>query len=288
MEQFILVVISGVSVGCIYGLVGFTFTAIYNSAKVINFAQGEFLMLGAFAGYIITTSLHLPYIVSIVAGLVLVSTVSLLIYLLMIRPLLAQGASPPTMIMATMACALLISGAVALLTGFQWLTVPAPLGMEPWSMGVFRILPQQVLIIGTTFILVSGYWLFEKKTMPGIALRAIGSNRELAALVGISTSAMVALAFVISGAMAVFAGLLIAPLTAPTAYMGLHYLVNGFIAAILGGFGIPYGAIIGGLMLGLLESFVAGYFSTAYINVIVFLFLVLMLLLRPKGFLGRD
>lgn len=287
MVDIIQMLIAGISLGSIYGLVALTFTAIYNASKIINFAQGEFLMLGAIFASILLLTLHLNYWLVLIIIIVITAIVGLVLERVVVTPLLNRRTPLVTIIIATMGVAMMIAGGTGIATRYAWMRVPAPLGIDPWWLGEVAILPQNALVIIATIILVLLYWFLLKKTMIGTALRATGFNSEMASLVGIQVSWMVAFSFIISAAMAGIAGMLVGPLTTPYYLMGLPLVVKGFVAAILGGLGNPYAAVVGGVILGVLNVWLSGY-APAYAEVGTFGILLAVLLLRPHGLFGTP
>jgi branched-chain amino acid transport system permease protein len=155
--------------------------------------------------------------------------------------------------------------------------------LEPWRIKSLYIDTQAVIIIVSTVILVISYWFCLNKTLWGTALRATGFNRDASTLMGIQTSRMVAVAFVMGGVIASLAGILCAPLAAFNALGGLPLGINGFIALIVGGWGNPYAAVLGGITLGLIRSLLTGYFSSTHAEVATFLVLMVVLQLKPTG-----
>ncbi len=287
VENFMIILVSGISVGSIYGLVALTFTSIYNASRVINFAQGDFVMLGALGLFVFSGIFHLPIFVTFLLTIALVSIVGLAIQRLMVNPLMAQRAPLFTVLLGTLASGLIISGAVGAATEYAWLRVDPLVGVVPVRWFGVPIMPDNLLIIGATVLLVVAYRFFLKKTVVGMALRATGANRDMASLVGIRSSTMVGLAFVVSAAMSAIAGILVAPIAHASATMGLPLVIKGFIACIFGGLGNPYAAVLGGLTLGIIGAFLTGYYSSAYAEIATFTLLLLILIPRPQGLFGE-
>jgi branched-chain amino acid transport system permease protein len=185
--------------------------------------------------------------------------------------------------LGTMAMGIIAAGGVGVYTRFWYMPINPFLGSEPWRIKGFSVDSQAILILIATVMLVVGYWFFLNRTRWGTALRATGFNREVSTLMGIRTSRMVGLAFVASGVIGAIAGILCAPLSAFTALDGLPLAVNGFIALIVGGWGNPYAAVLGGITLGLIRSLLTGYFSSTHAEVATFLVLMVVLQLKPTG-----
>jgi branched-chain amino acid transport system permease protein len=273
--------------GSVYGLVALTFTSIYNASRVINFAQGEFVMLGSLGVFFFSGILHLPIVLTFLFTIALVSIVGLAIQQLMVNPLVARGAPSFTLILGTLGAGLIVSGVVGAATDYAWLRVDSLVGNEPLCMFGVRIMPQNLSIIIATGLLVVAYWFFLKKTFWGMTLRATGADTDMARLIGIRSSTIIGLAFVISAAMSAVTGILVAPIAHASATMGLPLVIKGFIACIFGGLGNPYAAVSGGLFLGMVGAFLTGYYSSAYAEIITFVILLLILLLRPQGLFGE-
>jgi len=282
MYDLIQILLSGIVTGCLAGLVGFTFTSIYNATKVINFAQGEFVIVGFFIGFVFGELLELPYFMIVIFVIICGGGVGLLTNLFLL-PLYQKNAPFISMIILTMGLSLIYSGFIGIGTGFEYFKVPSFLPIIALNIGNITILPQQLLVIATTVIMVTAYWIFESKTMLGKALLTTGFNSELAKLLGIHINIMQFLAFSISGAMSGIVGLMVGPLSATHALQGLPLVVNGFIAAVFGGLGNPYGAIAGGIIIGILNSLVAFYLSPSYAPIIVISLLLVVLAVFPKG-----
>jgi branched-chain amino acid transport system permease protein len=283
LTQLIPIVIVGVSLGSLFGLAGLGFTIIINASQLINFALGDLAVLGVAITWVSTTALGLPLVVGILLGLLGVGLYSFLIQKAIVNPLLNRGAPFFTVLLGTMAMGIIASGSVGIYTRFWWMNIDHFISLEPWRIKSIYIDTQAAIIIAATVILVIGYWFLLNKTLWGTALRATGFNRDACALMGIQASRMVSAAFVLGGVIASIAGVLCAPLSAFNAWGGLPLAINGFIAVIVGGWGNPYAAVLGGISLGLIRSLLTGYFSSTHAEVATFLVLMLVLQLRPKG-----
>lgn len=287
MWDFLQIVITGLTIGSIFAIVGLGFTAIYNSSGVINFAQGDFVMLGGFFGYLLLTLWHQPFSLGVVAALVILIVIGLVLQYGVVYPLSNRQASVVTIIIGTMAASMIFSGVVGSITGYDYLRVDSPLPIEALKIGELRILPHSVLILGVTIGMAVLYWFFLKTTIWGKALEAVRFSRKAASVLGIPITGMVALTFAISAAMGGVAGLLVAPLVTVDAKMGLPLVINGFIAAIVGGLGNPMGAVIGGFLVGIINIIVTRYLSSGYAMTLTFVVLLIILIFRPQGLLGE-
>jgi branched-chain amino acid transport system permease protein len=275
--------ISGLTNGAIYALIALGFGIIFNTTTIINFAQGEFVMLGAMCAisiYHLAPSLPLAFL----GGVILVSLVGLAFERLALRPV--GEAAPLTLIIITVGAGVFLKGVAMLLWGKESYTLPAFSGEAPLHLGPATILPQNLWVLGLTLILVLALEAFFRLTLMGKAMRACAYNLRAARLVGIAASRMVQLSFALSALLGAGAGILIAPLTLGVYDMGTMLGIKGFAAAIIGGLGSLLGGVLGGLLLGLAESFTSGLISSGYRDAVAFLLLLVVLFLRPRGLLG--
>ncbi|AEB09849.1 branched-chain amino acid ABC transporter permease [Desulfobacca acetoxidans] len=283
MTELLQYLFSGLTNGAIYALIGLGFSIIFNATAIINFAQGEFVMLGALTAisfYSFGLSLPLAFILSVVV----VTAVGLGFERLAIRP--AREATPISLIIITVGGGVLIKGLAMLLWGKDAYSLPPFSGREPLSIVGATILPQSLWIIGLMFILVAGLELFLRFTLLGKAMRAASFNPVAARLVGIRVSQMVQFSFGLSSALGAVAGVLIAPITMGVYDMGSMLGLKGFCAAVIGGLGSSFGGVLGGLVLGVAEAFASGLLSSGYRDAVAFLILLLVLFLRPQGLIG--
>jgi branched-chain amino acid transport system permease protein len=275
--------ISGLTNGAIYALIALGFGIIFNSTTIINFAQGEFVMLGAMCAisiYHLVPSLPLAF----AGGVIIVSLVGLVFERLALRPV--GEASPLTLIIITVGAGVFLKGVAMLLWGKESYTLPPFSGEAPLHLGPATLLPQNLWVLGLTLVLVLALEAFFRRTLMGKAMRACAYNPRAARLVGIPASRMVQLSFALSALLGAGAGILIAPLTLGVYDMGTILGLKGFAAAIIGGLGSLLGGVLGGLLLGLAESFTSGLISSGYKDAVAFLLLLVVLFLRPRGLLG--
>ena len=283
LKDFVPIIIVGLSLGSLFGLVGVAFTVIINSSQLVNFGQGDFAMLGvAIAWFFMSVfgwPLWLAFPVAVIGG----ALFGILTERTIVTPLLEREVHPFYPILGTMAMGIIAAGAVGVYTGFYWMQIGYFISLDPWRVAGIPFDTQGVLIIVVTVMLVIGYWFLLNKTRLGTALRATGFHREVSTLMGIQTARMVLLSFVISGVIATIAGVLCAPFSAFTALDGLPLAVNGFIALIVGGWGNPYAAVLGGITLGIIRALLTGYFSSAHAEQATFIVLLIVLTLKPDG-----
>lgn len=285
MEYFLLTLVTGISMGCTFGLVGLAFTAIFNASRVINFANGDLAVVGAFAASLFVFSGKAHPVIGFLAVLVLPMVASLLINWL-VEPSVKRKAPIINSILITMGGGLIIVGLIGIYTNFSYFNTGYVFGTKPLLLGGIRISPQYAAILVATAALSLAYWLFLNKTALGLALRALGINADMASLVGINPRTYRMLTWASSSIISGIAGFLIAPLIVPTALMGLPVVVNGFIAAVIGGFGYPLAAVTGGIVLGLLIQFFSAYVHGGMAQLVVFPVLLVVLVFRPTGIWG--
>jgi branched-chain amino acid transport system permease protein len=278
--------VNGLSVGCIYGLIGIGFCVIYNASGIVNFAQGAFVMLGGMVTFVLLTSFGMPMIVAGALATVAVALLGVVIERLVVRPLWDRNATMFVMILATLAAQIVIERATLIAVGDQPKSIPVFTDLPPIRIAGVAIGYQILWIIGTSLLLIALLALFFQKTMVGRAMRACSINREAAALQGIPVSRMLALSFAISAALGAIAGILVTPTQFTAFNVGTPFAIAGFIAAIVGGFGRPFGAFLGGIALGLAQALAVFALGSGLKNVAALAVLLVFLFFRPSGILG--
>jgi branched-chain amino acid transport system permease protein len=284
MAEFFQFLMSGLTVGAVYALVALGFTLVYNASDVVNFAQGEFVMLGGMVTVFVAAAgvpLPLAALIAVVAAV----AVGLLLYWLAIEP--ARGASAVTLIIITIGASILLRGAAQILFDKQFHKLPSFSGDTPVNLFGAAVQPQSFWVLGGTAVIVLLLYAFLERTVLGKAVLATAANRLAARLVGINTATVMALAFGGSAAIGAIAGILITPITLTSYDVGTLLALKGFAAAMLGGMGNPLGAVAGGLLLGLLEAFGAGYISSTYKDAFAFIVILVVLFAMPQGLFGR-
>lgn len=285
-EQLLQFLVTGITVGSLYALVGLGFAIIYNASDVVNFAQGEFVMLGAMTA-IALLSAGFPLPLAALLATLLTVLVGLLLERFAIEP--AAGAPVVTTIIITIGAAILLRGVALLLWGKDFHPMPAFSGDAPIHLlGGSTLLPQSLWVMGVTVLLVALVRVFFNRTLLGKALLACSFNRSAAQLVGINVRVMLRLAYGLSAGLGALAGILIAPITFSSYEAGIMLGLKGFSAAIVGGIGNPMGAVAGGLLLGVLEALGAGLISSGYKDAIAFLFVLMVLFFEPTGLFGHK
>ncbi len=284
MAELVQLLFAGLTTGAVYALVALGFTLIFQASEVVNFTQGEFVMLGGMVTvFAMKAGLPLPP-AALLAVLVAVAT-GLLLHRLAIEP--AKGATVVTLIIVTIGASILIRGLAQIVFDKQFHALPAFSGDEPLRLLGAAILPQSLWVLAGAAAIVLALWLFMERTLLGKAVRATAANRLAAELVGIDTRVVLALAFAVSAAIGAVGGILVTPITLTHYAVGTLLALKGFAAAMLGGIGNPVGAVLGGLLLGLLEAFAAGWISSTYKDGVAFLVILLVLFALPRGLLGR-
>ncbi|MGM4905480.1 branched-chain amino acid ABC transporter permease [Tardiphaga sp. 866_E4_N2_1] len=280
--------VNGVGIGLIYGLVAIGFCVIYNASGIVNFAQGVFVMLGGMFAHTLLTQFGLPIYVSAVLSTILVAGVGVLVQIAIINPMWRRKAPLFAIILATLAIQLLIEQVVILTLGDQPRTYPEFTSGGPLKIGPIAIGYQLFWVLGCGALMVFALTQFFNRTRMGRALRACSQNREAAALLGIPVERMLIVSFALSAALGAAAGILITP-TQYTAYsVGGPFGINGFIAAIIGGFGSAPAALIGGIFLGVIQSGAIVFFGAGFKNIVALTVLLIVLLFFPSGlFAGR-
>jgi branched-chain amino acid transport system permease protein len=278
--------VNGLSVGCIYGLIGIGFCVIYNASGIVNFAQGAFVMLGGVVTFVLLTSFGMPMIVAGAVATLAVALLGVIIERLVVRPLWDRNASMFVMILATLAAQIVIERATLIAVGDQPKSIPVFTDLPPIRIAGVAIGYQIIWIIGTSFLLIAALALFFQKTLVGRAMRACSINREAAALQGIPVSRMLALSFALSAALGAIAGILVTPTQFTAFNVGTPFAISGFIAAIVGGFGRPFGAFLGGIALGLAQALAVFALGSGLKNVAALAVLLVFLFFRPSGILG--
>lgn len=283
LDQFLQYIFSGITSGGIYALAAMGFTLIFNATEIINFAQGQLLMLGG----LMAVSLFrwgLPLWACFVGAVATVAIVSAGFEQLAIRPLVNKGVL--AQIIATVGAAFALETAAMMIWGRDALALPAFTGERPIAVGGATIVPQTLWVVGLTLVIVVALQLFYRRSLFGKAVRACAVNPTAARLQGISYRRVVLFSFVLSGAISAAAGVMITPVSFMSYSSGSLLGLKGFAAATLGGMGNPVGAVVGGFVLGIVEALGVGVVSAGYKDAIAFVILLLVLFLRPAGLLG--
>ncbi len=281
-DQLAQYLASGLVVGGVYALIGLGFVIVYSVTRIINFAQGEFVMLGALL-MVTFEARGLPAAAAFACTVAAVAVLGALLERAAIHPL--RGAPPLAALIVTIGASITLRGGALVVWGTD------PVALPPFSPGPplhalgATVIRQGLWVLAVAVVVFAALWFFFTRTYPGTAVRACAVNARAARLMGIRVDRMFLLAFALSGALGAVAGAVIAPITYATYDMGLMLGLKGFVAAVLGGLVSPPGAIVGGFLLGLLESFSAGLISSAYKDAVAFIVLIVLLLVQVAGWL---
>jgi branched-chain amino acid transport system permease protein len=285
--QFLQLVIGGISQGCIYGLIALGFVLIYKATETVSFAQGELMMLGAFCGLAAMTLLGFPFWLAVLSAVLAMAAFGLALEKVVIRPILGQPAF--SIVMLTIGIGYVSRGLITMLPniGTETHTLPVPYKDEVWSAGGMLLSAEQVAVIGMTATLCAVLYAVFKYTKVGIAMQASSQNQLAAYYMGIPVQRLNGLVWGLAAAVAAIAGLLLAPITFVHANMGFIGL-KAFPAAVVGGFGSLPGAIVGGLVIGIVESLSGFYLPPGVKDVSAYIVVLLMLMVRPNGLFGEK
>ncbi len=284
MDQLLQFLISGLTVGSIYALVALGFSIIYNASDVVNFAQGEFVMIGAMSAIFLLKD-GMPYPAAVFCAIAITVLVGLALDKFAIEP--AKNATVVTTIIITIGASIFLRGAALLIWGKEIYGLPPFSGDKPIVIGNATILPQNIWVMVGTGAAVLAVKYFFDKTLMGKAIMACSYNKKAAFLVGINVKQMLLVSYGLSAALGAAAGVLVAPITFMSYNSGVMLGLKGFCAAILGGMGSSMGAVAGGLLLGIIETIGAGFISSGYKDAIAFFVILVVLFIRPSGILGK-
>lgn len=281
--------VSGLAGGCIYALVALSYNAIFRTSQVVNFAQGELLMIAA----LLTVGLYTWFGVSVWLALPLALSLAVIVALaierLAVRPLQGTGAGAVGWIVTTLGAGITIRAATFLIWGSRDAPMPKYLGGgRVLHFAGVAVSEDEVLVIVAVVAILVILELVNRYTILGKALRAIACDHEMARLVGIPASRMIAASFALGGALAAVGGILLTNMTVSSPYMGIDIGLKGFAAAALGGLGSPLGGVLGGLIIGVTEVLGAFYISSAIKDAVALVLLFALLMIRPEGLLGRH
>ena len=279
-------VIQGLAIGSVYGVIALAFVLIYNAMGVLNFAQGEVFMAGAFAGLFFHVVLGLPFIVAFPLAIIAGSLLGWLIERIAFRPLF--NAPEVNILIATIGMSIFLRNLFRVFFGADPYPFPTVFGDKPVYVGGVLLIPQNLWIAGIGLLLVVLIRLLLTQTFIGRALRAAAQDRDTASLMGINPKSTVSLTWTLASGLGAAAGVLVAPLFFVMADMGTLMGLKGFSAAVFGGIESVTGAMAGGLLLGLAESLGGGFISSGYQSAIAFGLLILVLIFKPSGIMGRK
>ena len=292
MSTFLQQIVNGISLGSIYALIALGYTMVYGVLRLINFAHGDVYMLGAYAGYYLSRRLRgdepsfFSALLVMLGSMLACAIIGVFIERFAYRPV--RRASRLTLLITAIGVSLFIENGSQLVFGPDPKFFPSLAPRADFRLGHVRVTSEQLTVIVVSVLLMLALRFFILRTRTGKAMRAVSFNLDAAKLMGISTDKIIAITFALGSALAAAAGVLIGmqiPKIDPL--MGIMYGLKAFVAAVLGGIGNVPGAVLGGLLIGVSEVMVVGYLSSTYRDAIAFGILILVLLLRPQGILGR-
>ncbi len=287
--SFFSFLINGISLGSVYAIIALGYTMVYGIAKMLNFAHGDVIMIGGYVIFTMANSFGLPPIISILIAVILCTALGMLIESVAYRPL--RGAPPLAVLITAIGVSYLLQNVALLIFGSNTRIFTSVVNVKPISIANGQILisgETQVTII-TCIIIMIALTLFVNRTKPGQAMQAVSEDRGAASLMGINVNATIALTFAIGSALAAIASaLLCSAYQTLTPYTGSMPGIKAFVAAVFGGIGSIPGAFIGGILLGIIENLSKGLISSQVADAIVFGVLILMLLIKPTGLLGKK
>jgi branched-chain amino acid transport system permease protein len=285
--QVLQVLISGIAQGCIYGLIALGFVLIYKATEAVSFAQGELMMLGAFLGLVLITLLGWPYWLVVPSAIAAMALFGMMAERAVIRPVLGQ----PTfsIVMLTIGIGYVARGAVTMIPaiGTETHTLPVPYKDAVWRLAGLVLAVEQLVVIAITALLCLALYLLFSRAKVGIAMQAASQNQLAACYMGIPVKSLNALVWGLAAAVAAVAGLLLAPITFVHANMGFIGL-KAFPAAVVGGFGSLPGAIVGGLLIGVVESLAGFYLPEGFKDVAAYVVVLIVLVVMPNGLFGEK
>jgi branched-chain amino acid transport system permease protein len=284
---FLQLVISGIAQGCIYGLIALGFVLIYKATETVSFAQGELMMLGAFGGLVGMTMLGFPYWLSILSAVAAMAVFGVVLERAVIRPILGQPAF--SIVMLTIGIGYVARGLITMVPGIGTDTqaLPVPYKDEIWNVAGLVLNVEHMVVIGATAVLCVLLFALFRYSKLGIAMQAASQNQLAAYYMGIPVQRLNGIAWGLAAAVAAVAGLLLAPITFVHANMGFIGL-KAFPAAVVGGFGSLPGAIVGGLIIGIVESLSGFYLPDGFKDTAAYVVVLVMLMVKPNGLFGEK
>ena len=283
--MFLQLLVGGIAVGCIYALIGLGYSLIYSASGLMSFVQGEIFMLGAYVAFTIYVGCKIPFIFAVFIAIAIMFVFGMLMERSMISPLLKRGAGQIHIVIATIGLSIFLKNFAMIVWGTDVKNFPSVFGEFPYQIGVVSISPQQLVIMLVTIVCMILLHLFMNKTRMGTSLRAAAQDPMAAGVVGINVPFTVGMAWALAAVLSAIAGILLAPIYGVYPKMGAILSTKGFAAAVLGGYGNIYGAIIGGLIVGVVETMAAGYLSSSFKDIISFGVLIVVLFVMPHGIL---
>ncbi|MCA6107020.1 branched-chain amino acid ABC transporter permease [Bradyrhizobium cenepequi] len=285
MSQFLQFLFAGLTVGATYALAALGYTLVYSASGMINFAQGEFIMLGAMTASALVAA-GVPLLLALALAIAFTTLVGVTMAKFAVEP--AKTTSMTSLIIITLGAGQVIRGAVQISLGKGNHALPGLSDERPLHILGAALVPQAIWIMGLALVIVLVLFWYFNATMHGKALVATSHNRLAAQLVGINTMGILTFSFALSAALGAIGGVLLAPITFTSYDAGTMLGLKGFVAAALGGLGSALGAVIGGLVLGIIEAMTAAYVSSAYKDAVAFILIILLFVVAPHGLFGAK
>ena len=287
--QILQYLINGISIGAVYAIIALGYTMVYGIAKMLNFAHGDVIMVGAYISFCVTSYLGLPAIVSILAAMVVCTALGVLIEGLAYKPL--RGTPSLAVLITAIGVSYFLQNAAQLIWGTAPKNFTSIVTFKPFSFadGKLVITGEVIITIAVSVAIMVGLTIFTGRTKMGKSMRAVSENRDAAQLMGINVNRTISMTFAIGSALAAIAGVLLCstvPTLQPTT--GSMPGIRAFTAAVIGGVGSIPGAMLGGVLLGIIETFSKKYISTEFSDAIVFAVLIVILLVKPAGLMGKQ
>jgi branched-chain amino acid transport system permease protein len=289
LDQFLQQIINGISLGSIYALIALGYTMVYGIIKLINFAHCDVYMIGAYAGYFCMTALHIGFVPSLLISMVLCALLGVGIEKAAYKPL--RNATRIAVLITAIGVSLLLEYVMMFFVGADVRSYPQMTGLlaEKYNIGNVVISMQQIMIVGVTVVLMILLQIIVKKTRIGKAMRAVSQDADAARLMGVNVDGTISFTFLIGSALAGAAGIMVGVYyNSINPLMGYLPGIKAFIAAVFGGIGNIPGAVVGGYFIGMVETLVSGYSNSLYRDAVVFLILIMVLIIKPTGLMGKN
>jgi branched-chain amino acid transport system permease protein len=284
MQVFLQTVVGGLNLGAVYALVALGFALVYRTMGLVNFAHADVLMIGAYIAATFTVSQHLPFAVAVIAAIVITGLIGLFIEQIL-RPL--EGRDFDLMLIGTIGFGIVLESVATLIWGATGEAVPTPVQSRPLIVFGASIPTYDLVVMGVAVAAMLALSLFLERTRRGVAMQAVAMDYDAAKAVGINVGRSNAIAFAIGAGLAALAGALVGPELYVSPSMGDSIGIDGFAAAILGGFGSIPGAVVGAVAVGLLNSFSADYFQ-GYADLATFVLFAVIVMIKPTGLFGEK
>ena len=286
--MFLQLLIGSIMLGGIYGLLGLGYGIIYKTSGLMTFAQGELLMMGAFLGFTFFKLLKLPFIVALLATIIIMFLFGFFFEKMIIRTILGKGGSVIHVLLATIGVSIVLQNLAAIVWTSEIQQFPPIFNVEYLELGTIKVAPESISGIVVAVICMVLLHLFMNFTRLGTAMRAAAQDSSAANVCGINVSFAKGLSWAISSALAGICGIIIGPVYGIYMLMGALIGTKGFAAAVIGGYGSMYGSILGGMIIGVIETMTAGYISSSYKDFIVFFVFIVFLVVKPTGIFNEK